>query len=239
MALVDYTVTDENTALLTMRYGENRLNPMFLDAMLSVLDEIEADASVEALAVASDHEKIFCNGIDLDWVSTAMKEGRPEDLKTFFHKMGLLFRRMLLYPMPTVAAVNGHVFAAGAVLSLTFDFRLMRADRGYFCLPEVDLGIPFLPSALAICRRIIPSALFNDMQYTGRRLTGPECLENGLVREVCPMEELLEKTVAFASSLKKKRPIVKEMKARDRRDVIKALDVDDLPFIDSGKFQCL
>ncbi|MFH1134916.1 MAG: enoyl-CoA hydratase/isomerase family protein [Pseudomonadota bacterium] len=236
MADVDFTVTDDRVAVLTMRAGENRLNPSFIAAIIGALDEIETSTGAEALVAVSAHEKIFSNGIDLDWTSGVQEAGREDELKAFFYDLGRLFRRVLLFPLPTTAAVNGHAFAAGAVLALTFDFRFMRSDRGYFCFPEVDLGIPFLPSALAICGRFIPPALFHEMQLTGRRLTGLECRDHGLARAALPRDEVTGAALDFAARLGKKRAIVAEMKARACRGIIRALEVEDRPYIESGKF---
>jgi hypothetical protein len=43
--------------------------------------------------------------------------------------------------MPTVAAVTGYAFGGGATLGMAYDWRVMRADRGYYCFPEVDIGV--------------------------------------------------------------------------------------------------
>ena len=64
--------------------------------------------------------------------------------------MHALFGKMLALPVPTVAAIQGHCFAAGAMLAVAHDFRVMRADRGFFCLPEVDIHIPFTPPMAAL-----------------------------------------------------------------------------------------
>ena len=122
MARVEYTL-DEKVAIITMNDGENRFNLAFLDCFLTVLDEIENDTDTNSLIVTSAHEKIFCNGIDLDWLVPFIQKNDMETAKAFFYTMMKLFKRILLYPMPTIAAISGHVFAGGAIMSCAFDFR--------------------------------------------------------------------------------------------------------------------
>ena len=140
MGLVGYTV-EEHVALITLDSGENRFNPVFLDAMLSVLDDIQTRTAATTAIVRSAHPKIFCNGIDLDWMMPLLQSRDTAALKLFFYQLNRLFKRLLTYPLVTIAAITGHVFAGGAILTCAFDFRFMRSDRGYFCLPAVDLGI--------------------------------------------------------------------------------------------------
>ena len=63
-----------------------------------------------------------------------------------------LLARMLALPIPTVAAVTGHAFGAGSMLATAHDWRVMRADRGFFCFPEVDIRLPFTPGMAALVR---------------------------------------------------------------------------------------
>ena len=80
---------------------------------------------------------------------------------------------MLTLPMPTAAALGGHSFGAAAMLALAHDFRVMRADRGYFCFPEVDIRIPFTPGMAALIQaKLTPQAAVSAMT-TGRRFGGP------------------------------------------------------------------
>ena len=200
MSVIEYT-QDENIALVTMNDGENRFNLPFLEEFLTILDEIENKTDVRALVVTSSHEKIFCNGIDLDWLVPFIKENDLNTTKTFFRKMMELFRRILLYPMPTIAAISGHSFAGGAIMSCAFDFRFMRSDRGFFCFPEVDLGIPFLPGMVAIIIKAIPTYKFEELQYTGKRVTAVECEAHNIIMKACHIDELMKESVSFAKGL--------------------------------------
>lgn len=57
---------------------------------------------------------------------------------------------------------------------VSIDFRSMRADKGFFFLSEVDMGIPFLLSAMALLRKSIPEYQLCEMLYTGKRYTASE-----------------------------------------------------------------
>jgi len=235
MARVEYTL-DEKVAIVTMSDDENRFNLPFLEAFLTTLDAIEMETDANSLIVTSAHEKIFCNGIDLDWLVPFIKKNDMDTAKAFFYTMMKLFKRILLYPMPTIAAISGHVFAGGAIMSCAFDFRFMRSDRGFFSFPEVDLGIPFLPGMLAIIKKAIPMYKFEEIQYSGKRATAEECEAHHIVMKACHMDDLINEALLFAKSLNKRREVIAEMKKRMYKDIVKIMDMEDPPVIESGMF---
>lgn len=235
MGMIDFTL-DESVAVVALNSGENRFNPEFLNAFLKMLDDIEQQTAARTVVVHSTHEKIFSNGIDLEWLVPIIQKGDVPAAKDFFYLLNKLFLRLVTYPAITVAAITGHAFAGGAILACAFDFRLMRSDRGFLCVPEVDLGIPFLPGMNAILAKAIPHYKLEEMQYTGCRLTAEECERHHIVRKACHISELLEETLAFARGLNKNRAIVHEMKRRLNRPIIQAIEVEDVPYIESGKF---
>ena len=72
MALADYYL-EEHIAVITMNSGDNRFNPIFIDSMLNVLDDVEKQTDARTLIVKSGHEKIFSNGIDTDWLLPVLR----------------------------------------------------------------------------------------------------------------------------------------------------------------------
>lgn len=235
MAAIEYEL-DEKVAIVTMNDGENRFNPSFLNSFIETLDEIEKETDANALVVTSSHEKIFCNGIDLDWLVPFIQKGDKKTAVSFFYTMNRLFKRILLYPMPAIAAISGHAFAGGAIMSCAFDFRFMRSDRGFFCFPEVDLGIPFLPGMIALITKAIPQYKVEELHYTGKRATAEECEAHHIITKACHIDDLMNEAVSFAKGLNKRREIIAEMKRRMYKDIVHAFDVDDPPVIESGMF---
>ena len=234
MAKVEF-ILDEKVAVVSLNDGENRFNPEFLEAFLRVLDTIEQETEARTLVVRATDEKIFCNGIDFNWIAPLLKSGEKEPIKAFLFKLNDLFKRIILYPMPTIAAITGHAFAGGAILACAFDFRFMRTDRGFFCFPEVDLNIPFLPGMIALIKKAIPMYKFEEMQYTGKRLTGQECEAHHIVMKACHINDLMNEALAFAKTLDKQRMIIREMKKRLYKDIIRTIDEEDPLYIATGK----
>jgi enoyl-CoA hydratase/carnithine racemase len=236
MALVEYQV-DDHVAIVSLNDGENRFNPTFLDALLGVLDEIESDTEASTLVVHSSHEKIFSNGIDLEWLLQVLQGADPAQAKRFFYHLNRLFKRWVTYPLVTIASIGGHAFAGGAIFCCAFDFRFMRTDRGYICLPEIDLGMPFLPGMNALLRSAIPEIVLREMQLTGVRMTAQMCQAHGIVKGAYPQDELLDAALQFARQVNKKRPIIAETKLRLNKAIVDAIDTEDPGHIESGRFQ--
>ncbi len=233
MSLVEWSV-DENIALLTMKSGENRFNMVFCSELLKALDDIEKKTTVTALVVKSADEKIWCNGMDLDWLVPAIGRKDPE-VEKFFDVQDRVYRRITFYPMVTVAALTGHAFAGGAILACSFDFLYMRADRGFLCLPEVDLNIPFLPYMDALIKRTLPSTKVREAQLTGKRYTAAELEKLNVVRKACPSaDETVKEAVAFAKGLNKGRGIVAEMKKVMNAPIAVLMDNVVRPKLDTG-----
>jgi enoyl-CoA hydratase/carnithine racemase len=234
MPRVEYAI-DGDVAILTMNSGENRFNPDFIRDMQGALDAIEKQTDARALVVRSAHDKIFCNGIDLDWLQPLNEKGDTGAITEFCFALNALLRRILLYPMPTIAAITGHAFAGGAIMCCCFDFRFMRSDRGFFCFPEVDLGIPFWPGMVAMVKKAMPQYILDDLYYTGIRLTGSECEQHHLVKKACPMDTLMDEVIAFAKGLKKSRAAYYGQKERMNADIVRIVDEIDPAVLRKGK----
>jgi len=222
MSAVDWTL-DENVAVLTMNSGENRFNIGFCTEMLDALDAIEKTTGASALVVRSGHEKIWSNGMDLDWLMPAMTNKDPE-AHTFFKLQDALMRRLLFYPMITIAALTGHAFAGGAIFSCCFDFRYMRSDRGFLCFPEVDLNIPFMPYMTAVIKKSFPRNLLEYVLLTGHRFTAAELEECRFIRKACAMDDIMKEAIAFGKTLNKSRWTVGEIKKVLHEDIAYMLD---------------
>ncbi|TNY35000.1 enoyl-CoA hydratase-related protein [Thermomonospora catenispora] len=181
--------------VLRFDHGENRFHPDFLDAVLGALDAVERAEGPRALVTVGTG-KFYSNGLDLDWLGA-----NSDRLKWYLGRVHEVYARMLSLPMPTVAAVNGHAFAGGAMLVLTHDLSVMRTGRGYFCLPEVDLGMAFTPGMNALLQARLPKVTAHEAMVTGRRYTAEEAQAAGIVGRVAPEEEVLPTAVARAAEL--------------------------------------
>ncbi|MBI4965013.1 MAG: enoyl-CoA hydratase/isomerase family protein [Desulfomonile tiedjei] len=199
MSIVDLK-KEGDVFILTMQSGENRFNRTFIDAMNEALDTVEKSEGPAALVTTGGEDKFYSNGLDLAWLSGDGQTEAPEFIKRVLKFLG----RVMAFPVPTVAAINGHVFAAGAMLALAHDFRVMRADRGFFCLPEVDINIPFVPGMTALIKSRLTPNTFRYSLLTGARIGGVAAKEMGIVDEAVPADDVLPRAIAAIAPLANK-----------------------------------
>jgi enoyl-CoA hydratase/carnithine racemase len=181
--------------LLNLGDGENRLDPGWVSDVSGALDEIEGATGPRALVTCADG-KFWSNGLDLDWMGrhTAEADG-------FLRGTHRLLARLLVLPVPTVAAVQGHVFAAAVMFACAHDQVVMRADRGFWCLPEVDLGLSFTPGMDALLRARLPVRAAQQAMTTGRRYGGTEAHAAGLIDATAADGQVLPTALEIAGPL--------------------------------------
>jgi enoyl-CoA hydratase/carnithine racemase len=223
----------ETVGVITMINGENRHNPDFIRAILTAFDEIEADPGISSVVIASNDPKNWSQGIDLTWMMDAMAKNDLQGMRDFMYGLNRIFKRILLYPMPVIAAINGHAFGDGTIMACACDFRFMKADRGFFCFPEIDINIPFLPGMLAIVRKAIPYYKLEELVFSGKRTGAAELEAHHVIVKACDNEEvLMREALAFAKTFTKKRPIFGEMKKRMYGSIIVIMEKEDPVFIE-------
>lgn len=186
--------------ILTMNDNENRWNTTFVRQFSAALDEVEASKGPAALVTTSASEKFFSNGLDLEW-RVSEGEHRGGDRDVFGGEFMSLMGRIITFPMPTLAAVNGHAFGAGFMTALCHDVRFMRSDRGYMCANEVELGMVIPNPELALFRHKIPMNAFFETVQLARRWAGPDALAAGIVQKTESQESLLEASINRAAEL--------------------------------------
>lgn len=209
--------------VVTMQNEQNLLDPPFLARLHEVLDLVEAEREGESAMVLTGEGKFFSNGLNLPELT---KLEAPE-MARFNKEITRAMGRLVVSPVPTVAALNGHAFAGGAMLALACDYRIMREDRGWLCLNEVDLGMPIPPPMMALVTAKLPGATVRDAALAGKRYAADEAIAAGFADAKAPEAELLAKAVELAGSLAgKNRNAFSAMKVTLWGDVARGLGVE-------------
>ena len=181
--------------ILNLGGTENRFNFDSVGQLGSLLDTVDAAEGPKALVTVGTG-KFWSNGLDLDWMLA-----ESIDLRALVVPVQELFARILEASYPTVAAIQGHCYAAGAMLALAHDARLMRSDRGFLCFPEVDITMTFTAGMESLLTSKLTPQTAHQAMVLGRRFTAPDALAAGILDAVATEDALLPDAVAYAASL--------------------------------------
>lgn len=195
----------------------NALNSNVLKELDSVLDGVNLE-EVRCLILTGAGEKSFVAGADIGEMSSLTKaEGEA------FGKIGNdVFRKLEMFPIPVIAAINGFALGGGCEIAMSCDIRIC-SDNAVFGQPEVGLGITPGFGGTQRLPRIVGVGMAKQMIYAGRNIKADEAFRIGLVNAVYTLEELMPNAEKLAQTIAKNAPIA----VRNCKEAInKGLDVD-------------
>ena len=161
------------------------------------MDEAERDDRIRALVVTARHKTIFCPGVDLP----SLIGRSAHEMRTFYAALTGLVRRKVGYPKPEVYALGGHTIAAGCMMAMAADYRIMAAGRPSFGLMEIDVGLAAPIGVVELLRHVLGARVTERVLFTAARFAPDEALSLGLVDQVVEPERLLESAVEHARLL--------------------------------------
>lgn len=173
---------------------DNRLSLAALADINAALDDLlEVDGPLALVFTGFD--RFFCNGVDLQ-----AGGGAPDVIERIVREFKRMLGRLLVYPAFCVAAINGHAFGAGAILACAFDYRIMREDRGYWCVNERALGIALDGGLFATLNHRLAPAVALEAVETSHRYTGAEALASHIVDETQDESTLISRAIEIAAA---------------------------------------
>lgn len=202
MGFVDYEV-EGHVGIMTINRPKalNALNEDVLKDLGAAFDAVNLD-EIRVVILTGAGEKSFVAGADIAAMSTMTKaEGEA------FGKFGNdVFRKIEIFPVPVIAAVNGFALGGGNELAMSCDIRIC-SENAVFGQPEVGLGITPGFGGTQRLTRVIPVGMAKQMIYTARNIKAEEALRVGLVNAVYPLEELMPAAKKMAAGIAMQAPI--------------------------------
>ncbi len=189
----------------------NALNAAVRDALTDAAAEAAADADVRVLVITGAGEKAFIAGADIGEFADRTPLEQREAMAT-----PTIFDRIWNFPLPTIAMINGYCLGGGCELALACDVRI-GADTARIGQPEVNLGI--IPGGGGTQRltRLVGYGKAHQLILTGEIIDAVKAYEIGLLDEIVPANELVEKTLEVARAMASKSPVTLKLAKRALR----------------------
>ncbi|KAI8053856.1 ClpP/crotonase-like domain-containing protein, partial [Syncephalis plumigaleata] len=194
-----------NIFLLSLHRADNRFDFESTKAIMDALDEVESVVAKEDpgrdepwALVTTGHDRIYSNGLDPGKVFAKMQDFSSQ----LYHPLLL---RMLTFPMPTVAAINGHAFAGGWLFAMATTI--------------IDMKVPCTPGMVAILRAKFPTP-------QARKFNATEALKIGIIDQVAEADKVLPTAIALAEQWAPKAqagPVMTMLKTDMYQDAVHAL----------------
>jgi len=192
----DMVLTERRGKVLEITLNRPKANAINADMSMALYDALATlrdDPELLCGIITAQGEKIFSAGWDL---KAAAEDGASEgDYQSPGGFAGIT--EMWDLNKPVIAAVNGVAVGGGFEIVLACDM-VVAAEQASFFLPETSLGVMADAGAVQRLPRKVPMNIALELLYTGRKMGAEEAAHYGLVNQVVPQEQLLEKAREMA-----------------------------------------
>jgi len=187
-------IGDDKICVLTFdrpESGANIFDAATLDELNEHLDFVENDASLRGLIITSAKKSIFIAGADL---KTLLQQAQSGDMRGFIAKGQQIFTRLADLKIPTVAAIHGASAGGGYEVALACDYRIASNDPATrIGLPETTLGLIPAWGGCTRLPRLIGAEKAAEVILKGKLYSAQEALKLGLIDEIAPRDQLLDR----------------------------------------------
>ena len=203
-----------SNAVTVVQFDHGRVSALDLEFLLALRAELAELAETDTALVVTGTGSAFSAGVDL----LRILDGGADYVAQFIPALVGAFDDLFAYQRPVVAAVNGHAIAGGCVIAACADYRFMAEGRGRIGVPEQLVGVAFPAIALAAVRYATGDVGVADLVNSGGTYLAAEAQRRGLVDEVVPEAELLDRSMAKAEALAAIPPLTFAHTKRSLRD---------------------
>ncbi|MFF4779010.1 crotonase/enoyl-CoA hydratase family protein [Microtetraspora fusca] len=168
----------------------NALNYATIDALMNVLDRVEADEETRAVILTGSGRRAFSAGADIGDLAASIAGGVDQALREVVRRGQGLTRRIETFPKPIIVAVNGLAYGGGCEITEAAPLAVA-AEHATFAKPEITLGFPPPFGGSQRLPRIAGRKRALEMILTGDPIDARRAYELGLVNRVVPADDLL------------------------------------------------
>ncbi len=172
----------------------NALNPELISKLDSALQD--ASGSGASALILSGRPGLFSAGLDVPELLTLNEAGMRDFWQSFFALLARIARSELLI----VAALTGHSPAGGTVLALFADYRIQAKGDFRLGLNEVEVGLVVPPVIYQALVRLLGAYRAERHLVAGKMIPVDQALAIGLVDEIVPADQVLERSVTWLQS---------------------------------------
>lgn len=175
---------DDLHRIVLARGKANALNTELLAALAERVEACSAEPLRGLILTAEG--PIFCAGLDLPELATLDRREIAALFDALYRAMSALFS----HPRPTVASINGHAIAGGALLTLACDLRHAAAGNAKWGLNEAQLGLAMPPFATELLRYVLDRRILEPVLFGGALYSIAQAHAMGILDEVVEVGEL-------------------------------------------------